>query len=1085
MKKRKWLKRFIIIVIILALLGGGAAAGIRYWLANRGSAVEVYNVSDINAAQWIGYGDMDGTSGTVVSDVSQSVKVPDDKVINEVYVEEGDPVKIGDKLLSYDTTLLELDQELQELTVQEIGLEIKSAEADLQKLRNTTPVERSDYEEDYYDDYGDYEDYGDLDWYWDEEMDEARLISGERAMMAVQEGAEVQSETEQMATETVAVVEEESEQFSEHIQTEYSESSSDAVQQNSEQMLGNEQGIEQILGDDQEGIIENLTPEELNNAPIGGVTEEGSLEELLGGAEADRPKLNQSLYPFLNNIRIKEETEDQTETLLADTNDYEKDSTVTVNITGGNINIIPHFKEDTENRFVKLNTYLMYIKGIQLKEDLAGKIYGTAIIDGNDYPEIGGFTCVQEEGSGAEDVVKLTLAFHEGLEEQQAENALLADAYLELRLQTEELTGESLIFRTSEKEEEDRTIFIVKPESVEPETESTETGETESGEENQSESTDISESETESVGTTENISEITTEESEQLISEEEVEGESEIVQTEPETESETEEISVPISNFSVTVSWNHGTNDRNKWPTELALRFYEHEEDTEPVYTETISAPYAEEGGTGAESGEEEPETETEMTEEMTGDLSLDELEFGFSEEAELSEPVEDPEDPYNASMQIWNNIQVAWPEGRLAPNQYYMSVFVQNYIPTITWDGAAKHYNIQMIYLEPEESPLLKFNPLSELTFASGAEGMYYKGSGTADDPYVFFCTDGAIIMSSFVNWVLGFDELGTTRISDGCHVVLEIRESDSITGAFIRSIGLDGTIRVEYGYDPSTYWIFSSDEGIVKYQEEIPDDEMSDFEDFDPGWFDMGVTYTAEELAYAIEEKERELRQLRVDEKKANLDLKRYNKEMEESVVLSSVNGYVQSLGDTESSDAFMVVASETGLYVKSTVSEMDLDTVEKGQVINCTSWETGQVFSATITQIDYFPSSTSNSDYYWSGGNSNSSSYPILAVIDEEDVASEYESVSVQFPKENQMDSDSIYLEKAYIRSENGQSYVYITDENNLLKKQYIRTGGNSYGYVEIKEGLSNDDKIAFPYGKDVRPGAKTVDAYGEDY
>ena len=104
-------------------------------------------MSQLNAADWINYSN-DSVYGTVVSDVNQQVYIPDDKVINEVYVAQGDEVKIGDKLLSYDTTLLELDLELQELTVQEIDLEIESAEADLKKLKNTTPVAKSSSDDD-------------------------------------------------------------------------------------------------------------------------------------------------------------------------------------------------------------------------------------------------------------------------------------------------------------------------------------------------------------------------------------------------------------------------------------------------------------------------------------------------------------------------------------------------------------------------------------------------------------------------------------------------------------------------------------------------------------------------------------------------------------------------------------------------------------------------------------------------------------------------------------------------------------------------------------------------------------------------
>ena len=142
MKKKKWWKGILITVLVLGTLGAGGTAGIRYWLKNRGNAVEVYRVSDLDASAWLSWGDGEGTSGTVVADVSQNIQVPEDKVISEVYVEEGDTVKIGDKLMAYDTTLQELDQELQELTVQELQLELKAAEADLRTHQKTTPEAR-------------------------------------------------------------------------------------------------------------------------------------------------------------------------------------------------------------------------------------------------------------------------------------------------------------------------------------------------------------------------------------------------------------------------------------------------------------------------------------------------------------------------------------------------------------------------------------------------------------------------------------------------------------------------------------------------------------------------------------------------------------------------------------------------------------------------------------------------------------------------------------------------------------------------------------------------------------------------------
>lgn len=1072
-KKKKW-KKIVAVVAVLAILGGGAGTGVRYALKNKGNAVELYRVSDINAANWIGMGDMEGRSGMIVSGVSQNVQVPDDRVVEEVYVQEGDKVKIGDKLLSYDTTLLELDQELQELTVQEIELELKAAEADLAKLRNTRPVAKSNRDMES----------PELDM--ESFMDEARLMPGERDVLLAQETT---SDTELLQPETV-------------LQTDppLADSTEATKEQTTEQgtekepdtgMQKQEETEQQIDGSDNT-VIDLMSPDELGQVPEGG-NGFASPEEILGKGDPSLlpPKLNQSLSGFLTNIRIKEKNAQGEETLLLDTIDWGKEEIPEAAVQADTIKLIPHFAESADHVFQKRDTYVLYIKGIHLEKELAGSIYGTDVIDGSDYPEIGGFTCVQEKDSF--DVVRLTLAFHDGLEKEKEGGMPLLDMYLELELKAEEAAGEELIFRVSDQEEEDRKIHLPGMGQAEP---GTDTGEgTETGMESGTDVLPEIEIEPETGIDVEPETEVTTESGTGMEPDTEAGTDTEPgteIETSTESESETEPETGEtehISQFLVTVKWNHGTNDRAKWPETLTMKFYENEESAEPSFVKTVTGAYLEEGGSGMEEGESEPETESEWMGEIpqTGDGM--EME-GATEEGipdTESSVIEDDSDPYPVSTQIWKDISVDWTvddngsQPPLNPDRYDMSVYVKNYVPIIRWDAAEHRYTITMNYLEPEESPLTRLDPLAELDYASGAEAKYYKGTGTKEEPYVFFCTDGAVIRNTFVNWVLGFDELGTTRVSDGYCVILEIRESDSITGAFIKSIGLDGTIRTEYGYGPGTYWIFTSDAGIVKYEEEIPDEFPGGFED--PGWSDIGESYTAEELALAIAEKEREIRQLKVDEKKARLELKKYNQEMDDSLVVSAVNGYVKSTDGTDESGAYMVITSENGMYLKTSISELDLGTVEKGQKITYTSWETGMKSNATITSIDHFPESTSNNDYY--SGNANSSSYPVIAVLEDEEGASEYESVSVQFPSEGQVTKNSVYLEKAFIRSENGQSYVYIADEKGLLKKQYIRTGGVNYGYMEIREGLSTEDRIAFPYGKDVKPGAKTKDINEDEY
>ena len=71
--------------------------------------------------------------------------------------------------------------------------------------------------------------------------------------------------------------------------------------------------------------------------------------------------------------------------------------------------------------------------------------------------------------------------------------------------------------------------------------------------------------------------------------------------------------------------------------------------------------------------------------------------------------------------------------------------------------------------------------------------------------------------------------------------------------------------------------------------------------------------------------------------------------------------------------------------------------------------------------------------------------------------------------------------VYLENPFLRTEGGRSYVYLRGEDGRLEKRYVTTGKSLWGsYTEILDGITAEDFIAFPYGKNVKEGAQTVEA-----
>ena len=65
----------------------------------------------------------------------------------------------------------------------------------------------------------------------------------------------------------------------------------------------------------------------------------------------------------------------------------------------------------------------------------------------------------------------------------------------------------------------------------------------------------------------------------------------------------------------------------------------------------------------------------------------------------------------------------------------------------------------------------------------------------------------------------------------------------------------------------------------------------------------------------------------------------------------------------------------------------------------------------------------------------------------------------------------------MEIPFILQENGKDYVYVAGEDDRLEKRQLVTGGNLWGsYIKVLDGLTVEDHIAFPYGRDIKDGAK---------
>ena len=243
------------------------------------------------------------------------------------------------------------------------------------------------------------------------------------------------------------------------------------------------------------------------------------------------------------------------------------------------------------------------------------------------------------------------------------------------------------------------------------------------------------------------------------------------------------------------------------------------------------------------------------------------------------------------------------------------------------------------------------------------------------------------------------------------------------------------------------------------------------------------MDSSMTRQELDVAIGTKYREIGQLETSLKVAKLDLEKKKSELGDGNVYAEFDGTVKTVRDAteafNNSEAVVELSGGGGYYVTGTLSEMDLGSVQVGDTVQISSWRTGVACEGEIVSIDDYPTQNGSN---WGDGNSNVSYYPFKVFVSEDANLQPNDYVEMQYQKTAKADSaDSLYLQSFLLRSENGKSYVMVRGENDKLEKRWVQTGRDLWGsYTQIRGGLTLEDYVAFPYGRDVVEGAHTKEA-----
>lgn len=284
---------------------------------------------------------------------------------------------------------------------------------------------------------------------------------------------------------------------------------------------------------------------------------------------------------------------------------------------------------------------------------------------------------------------------------------------------------------------------------------------------------------------------------------------------------------------------------------------------------------------------------------------------------------------------------------------------------------------------------------------------------------------------------------------------------------GMYIRKVGSGFTFQ------------FFDATGVPDHMATDPDDP-DNTDPTDPDMPDPGSGYTAAQLAQMRAAQEKTIKETKFKIKMAEADYKIMQTEMSDGNVYAEFDGKVVSvLTEDEAktqNQPVIKVSGGGGFYIQGSVSELEKDKMQIGQEVTVNDWNTGMTYTGKIVSMGDFPT---NSDGWNGSGNPNVSYYPFTVFVDETADLQAGMYVNIQYSSAES--ENGIYLENPFIRTENGQSYVYVQGAGGKLEKRFVTTGKALWGsYTEIRSGLTVDDLIAFPYGKNLKEGAPTVES-----
>ena len=213
-------------------------------------------------------------------------------------------------------------------------------------------------------------------------------------------------------------------------------------------------------------------------------------------------------------------------------------------------------------------------------------------------------------------------------------------------------------------------------------------------------------------------------------------------------------------------------------------------------------------------------------------------------------------------------------------------------------------------------------------------------------------------------------------------------------------------------------------------------------------------------------------EVKNAQIEAEKAQATAQTESDRMKYDTVTADTAGTITSMNEdlpTQSKakkeeENFIEIMDKSKTFVKGNVSEFDREKLQVGQKVEVVDRKSPKKkWTGTVTQVGTLTADAAANGNKQQQENPNQAKYPYKVELDQAENMPLIGSHTYVNVIENAPEAGKVVVNKSYVFTENGKSYVWKV-ENKKIKKQEVKTKALKGSLIEITEGLKMEDSIS---------------------